>query len=255
MSSGTSAGHEQQADRIFRIVALSRERGLGHALLIGIAGAAVGVLVRLSLQGVYGSSPGLMLYLPGILMAALWAGRLAGFTALVLAVTSAWAFTTLPGLFVLDTAQGLVNTATFSLTSVFGIILASSLRRTLQSLVESNAALQASTSAVDEGEARFRLVSEDAPVMLWMSDEQGDCVYLNKALREFWGALTTSASSTGPPPCILKMRRMCIRSLWTPPWRDRDSRWRPAIAGMTATGASCTPTPVRAWTPKAASSA
>ncbi len=188
MSSGTSAGHEQQADRIFRIVALSRERGLGHALLIGIAGAAVGVLVRLSLQGVYGSSPGLMLYLPGILMAALWAGRLAGFTALVLAVTSAWAFTTLPGLFVLDTAQGLVNTATFSLTSVFGIILASSLRRTLQSLVESNAALQASTSAVDEGEARFRLVSEDAPVMLWMSDEQGDCVYLNKALREFWGA-------------------------------------------------------------------
>ena len=188
MSAGTSATREQQADRIFRLAALSRERGAGHALLVGIAGAAVGVLIRLSLQGVYGSSPGLMLYLPGILMAALWAGRLAGFTALVLAVISAWTFTTLPGLFVLDLAQGLVNTTTFSITSIFGVILAASLRRTLQSLADSNAALQASTSAVDESEARFRLVSEDAPVMLWMSDEQGDCVYLNKAQREFWGA-------------------------------------------------------------------
>jgi PAS domain S-box-containing protein len=188
MSAGTRGTREQQADRIFRLAALSRERGVGHALLVGIAGAAVGVLIRLSLQGVYGSSPGLMLYLPGILMAALWAGRLAGFTALALAVISAWIFTTLPGLFVLDTAQGLVNTTTFSITSVFGVILAGSLRRTLQSLADSNMALRASTSAVHESEARFRLVSEDAPVMLWMSDEQGDCVYLNKAQREFWGA-------------------------------------------------------------------
>ncbi|MGH6777071.1 MAG: ATP-binding protein [Bradyrhizobium sp.] len=37
-----------------------------------------------------------------------------------------------------------------------------------------------------ESEERFRLVAESAPVMLWMSDEIGKCVYLNRAQRNFW---------------------------------------------------------------------
>ncbi|WP_091134623.1 PAS domain-containing sensor histidine kinase [Microvirga guangxiensis] len=41
--------------------------------------------------------------------------------------------------------------------------------------------------AVRESEQRFRLVAESAPVMLWMGDLQGKCVYLNRAQREFWG--------------------------------------------------------------------
>jgi PAS domain S-box-containing protein len=41
--------------------------------------------------------------------------------------------------------------------------------------------------ALRESERRFRLVSESAPVMLWMSDSAGACVYLNRALRDFWG--------------------------------------------------------------------
>jgi PAS domain S-box-containing protein len=41
--------------------------------------------------------------------------------------------------------------------------------------------------AVRESEQRFRLVSESAPVMLWMGDVAGKCLYLNRALREFWG--------------------------------------------------------------------
>lgn len=38
-----------------------------------------------------------------------------------------------------------------------------------------------------ESEARFRLMAEDSPVMLWMGDETGHCVYLNRAQRAFWG--------------------------------------------------------------------
>jgi PAS domain S-box-containing protein len=38
-----------------------------------------------------------------------------------------------------------------------------------------------------ESEERFRLVAESAPVMLWMGDAKGKCVYLNRAQREFWG--------------------------------------------------------------------
>jgi PAS domain S-box-containing protein len=41
--------------------------------------------------------------------------------------------------------------------------------------------------ALRESEERFRLVAENAPVMLWMSDVAGKCLYLNRAQREFWG--------------------------------------------------------------------
>ena len=37
-----------------------------------------------------------------------------------------------------------------------------------------------------ESEARFRLISEHAPVMIWMSDAKGGCIHLNRMQREFW---------------------------------------------------------------------
>jgi len=36
-------------------------------------------------------------------------------------------------------------------------------------------------------EERFRLMSEHAPVMIWMSDAHGHCLHLNRMLRAFWG--------------------------------------------------------------------
>ncbi len=42
-------------------------------------------------------------------------------------------------------------------------------------------------ASLRESEERFRLVAESAPVMLWMGDANGRCVYLNRAQREFWG--------------------------------------------------------------------
>ena len=41
--------------------------------------------------------------------------------------------------------------------------------------------------ALRESEARFRLIAEDSPVMMWLGDENGGCIYLNRALRDFWG--------------------------------------------------------------------
>lgn len=38
-----------------------------------------------------------------------------------------------------------------------------------------------------KSEERFRFLSEDAPVMLWMSDNHGRCLHLNRLLRTFWG--------------------------------------------------------------------
>ena len=38
-----------------------------------------------------------------------------------------------------------------------------------------------------EFEARFRLMAESAPVMIWMSGADGRCQHLNAMLRAFWG--------------------------------------------------------------------
>ncbi|MBR0799794.1 PAS domain S-box protein [Bradyrhizobium jicamae] len=38
-----------------------------------------------------------------------------------------------------------------------------------------------------ESELRFRLMSEQAPVMIWISDPVGKCLHLNRLLRSFWG--------------------------------------------------------------------
>jgi PAS domain S-box-containing protein len=38
-----------------------------------------------------------------------------------------------------------------------------------------------------DSESRFRLIADSAPVMLWMGDDKGKCVYLNAAKRRFWG--------------------------------------------------------------------
>jgi PAS domain S-box-containing protein len=40
--------------------------------------------------------------------------------------------------------------------------------------------------ALRDSETRFRLIADNAPVMLWMGDEVGKCVYLNAAKRKFW---------------------------------------------------------------------
>jgi len=41
--------------------------------------------------------------------------------------------------------------------------------------------------ALKESEARFRLLADSAPVMIWMTDEKGGCTYLNKLWLEFTG--------------------------------------------------------------------
>lgn len=47
-------------------------------------------------------------------------------------------------------------------------------------------ARQKAEHALRESEGRFRLMSEHAPVMIWVSHPDGSCMHLNRALREFW---------------------------------------------------------------------
>jgi len=47
-------------------------------------------------------------------------------------------------------------------------------------------ARKAAEAKLRDSEERFRLMSEQAPVMIWMSDAQGQCLHLNRLLRAFW---------------------------------------------------------------------
>jgi PAS domain S-box-containing protein len=44
-----------------------------------------------------------------------------------------------------------------------------------------------STLELKESESRFRLIAENAPVGLWVSDDAGACAYANAQLRACWG--------------------------------------------------------------------
>ena len=46
---------------------------------------------------------------------------------------------------------------------------------------------QSAAEDLRQSEERFRLMSEHAPVMIWMSNAQNRCLHLNRMLRDFWG--------------------------------------------------------------------
>ncbi len=229
-------GIRDGSDRFFRRIALGRVHGPPAALLIGLAGGLAGVAIRLMVQNLYGGEQGFMLFMPGVLVAALWAGRTAGFTAMAVAII-AWMLMAPADITQDEALRGLVGAVAFVLAGGFCVVLAASLRRTLRSLERTVTALKASASVLDESETRFRLVSEDAPVMLWMSDEQGDCVYLNKAQREFWGVSGDLSgfdwSGTLHPEDADAVRRAAMSAATagqsfqtTARYRRQDGQWR-----------------------------
>jgi len=50
----------------------------------------------------------------------------------------------------------------------------------------SHSAREMAEADLRESEERFRLMSEHAPVMIWISDHNGHCLHLNTMLRHFW---------------------------------------------------------------------
>jgi len=48
-------------------------------------------------------------------------------------------------------------------------------------------ARSAAEQQIRVSEDRFRRMSEDAPIMIWIADSSGRCLHLNEMLRSFWG--------------------------------------------------------------------
>lgn len=181
-------------DRGVRRLARVGRRPWWASVLIGLACAAAMLLLRKLLSGFYGEVTGFMILLPAVIAAALAGGRIAGLTALFACLFGGWAvvgFGTV-GAGVAN-RLGVVATTNFIVVGLFATVVAASLRKTLSRLDATVEDLRASAARISETEGRLHLISELAPVMLWMSDEQGACVHLNEALRRFWGLDTAGA--------------------------------------------------------------
>ncbi len=160
--------------------------------LIGFACAVAMLLLRMALHGFYADFTGFMILLPAVIMAALAGGRTAGFVSVFTCLFGGWALLWLiAGPDALGAAvgprQGLIVAINFVVVGLFATVVAASLRRALGRLDDSIDALRHSATRISESENRLHLISEQVPVMLWMSDETGRCVHLNQALRQFWG--------------------------------------------------------------------
>lgn len=159
------------------------------SLLIGVAAAVAALALRSALTGFYGNVTGFMILLPGVIIASLAAGRLAGLTATAACLFGGWVVVGLGAVGAgMADRLGLVATVNFIVVGLFVTAVASALRDMVRALDASVEALRSSRARIDDHEHQLRLISEHAPVMLWMSDATGKCVHLNAAQREFWAA-------------------------------------------------------------------
>ncbi len=159
------------------------------SVLVGAAAAALALLIRGALSGFYGNVTGFMILLPAVIVASLAAGRLAGLTATASCLFGGWIVVGFGAVGAgLADRMGIVATVNFVVVGLFVTIVASALRDMVSALDASLDALRSSRARIDDHEQQLRLISEHAPVMLWMSDETGHCIHLNAAQRAFWDA-------------------------------------------------------------------
>lgn len=176
------------ADRFFRQLALAQPGRPGQAVLTGLLCAALGLLLRLALQPLFGSITGLTVMIPAVLIAALWGGQLAGYAAILLSILGA--------LFISQQFDGLlqgnfnlmtVGVASFVVVGVFGTVLAASLRSTLRHLDDTIRRLSASDSLIDETTQELRAMVEQASAGIARVDLNGRVVSANARFAEILG--------------------------------------------------------------------
>ncbi|MFN7128530.1 MAG: PAS domain S-box protein [Brevundimonas sp.] len=179
------------ADRSLLALARLKCGSVGTRILIGVIGAGAALLLRAAGAAFYGEITGFMILLPGVILAALAGGRLSGATAVFTALIGGWGVVLLSSGSGADVPPGLslVATVNFIIVGLFCAWLGASLRRTLARLDAVVSALSLSNARVDETEDRLHIISELAPVMLWMTDANGDVIHLNSDQRLFWGDL------------------------------------------------------------------
>lgn len=161
-----------------------------QSVLIGVVCAAVMLAVRQTLSLIYGDIPGFMILLPGVIVASLAAGRIAGLTAVGTSLIGGWLMldVALFGQAVLD-QRARVTTINFIIVGLFSALVAAALRKTVMRL-------DTTVGALRESESRFRDIADTAPVLIWVTQQDRTRAFVNQAYVAYHGG-SYDAARTG----------------------------------------------------------
>lgn len=161
-----------------------------QSVLIGVVCAAVMLAVRQTLSLIYGDIPGFMILLPGVIVASLAAGRIAGLTAVGTSLIGGWLMldVALFGQAVLDQLAR-VTTINFIIVGLFSALVAAALRKTVMRL-------DTTVGALRESESRFRDIADTAPVLIWVTQQDRTRAFVNQAYVAYHGG-SYDAARTG----------------------------------------------------------
>lgn len=98
---------------------------------------------------------------------------------------------------------------------------------------EGSGRMEGGTVDVTESRDFVTAMAETSPAMLWMGDEQGKCMFLNAALRRFWGVEPASLdefswSSTLHPDDVAKLSEPFDKAMAARTPFDVEARYRRA---------------------------
>ena len=176
------------ADGFFRQLALSQPGRPGQAVVTGLLCGLLGLVVRALLQPVFGGASGLTVLIPAVLIAALWGGQIAGYSAIIVSIIGAVAMTQLMGgLLAFSPVTLTIGVASFAVVASFGTILAASLRSTLRNLDDTIKRLRASDSLVGETTLELRAMVEQASAGIARVGLKGEVVSSNARFAEILG--------------------------------------------------------------------
>ena len=176
------------ADGLLVRLATVRPQPLWVTLLIGLAWASGGLLIRASMASFYSGIAGSTILLPGVILAALTGGRVAGFVATLASLFGAW-FVADPGAFGVgfDTASGRIATFNFLFVGGFATLVAASLRKTLTRLGETVSALETSREALSSNRTELAAMVDQASAGIARVSMDGKVVSANARFAELLG--------------------------------------------------------------------
>ena len=176
------------ADAILTRLATVRPAPLWASLLIGLAWALLFLMLRAGLSTFYSGITGSTILLPGVILAALTAGRAAGFAATVASLLGAWLLSD-PGAVGVGvaTATGRVATVNFIVVAAFATVVAASLRKILRRLGETISALEASGDALRSSQTELAAMVNQASAGIARVSLDGQVISANARFAELLG--------------------------------------------------------------------
>jgi len=167
---------------------------LWRNLLVGFAWAAAVLSVRAAASTFYGDITGFMILLPGVILAALSAGRAAGLASLVTCLIGGWMVVHLTGSGVsLFTDLNRVGSFNFLVVGTFAVIIAASLRKTLGRLDAAQRDARTAAAALRRSDTQLEAMIDQASAGIARVSLDGQVVSANQRFADILGYTTETA--------------------------------------------------------------